>query len=213
MGLPMNTRTMSYALGLALIIPIGGTLFRIIEIAVTGNWALAFDPEFVDRLPLFVHGLSMVAFLVLGAVQLSPKIRATRPKLHRTLGRMAGAGAILGGASGVWMTLLHLEISTPLLLLARLLFGTAMAAFTILAIRAAIRRNFIEHRAWIIRAYAIALNAGTFPIFYLPFVLIMGEPEPLIDEAFQVAGWMINLAVAEKFVIARSVHEESSDDT
>ena len=50
MGLPMNTRTMSYALGLVLIIPIGGTLYRSIEIAVTGNWAFAFDPEFVDRL-------------------------------------------------------------------------------------------------------------------------------------------------------------------
>ena len=204
MVISMNKKALPYTLGALILIPLGGTLYRLGEIILTGNWSFAFNPEFVDRLPLFIHGLAMLAFLVLGAVQFSPRLRMTRPNLHRTLGRIAGIGAIVGGISGIWMTLMHLEISTPLLSVARLFFGSSMAIFTVLAIRAAILKRISEHRAWIIRAYAIALNAGTFPLFYLPVILIFGEPTPLLDEAFQVTGWMLNLTIAEKFVIGRN---------
>lgn len=207
MVMSMNTRALPYIMGALCLIPVGGTLYRVGEIILTGHWSFEFNPQVVDRLPLFIHGVAMLAFLVGGAVQFSAKIRASRPKLHRTLGRIAGVGAILGGLSGVWMTLLHLEISTPLLLAGRLLFGSAMAVFAILAIRAAMLRQFVDHRAWIIRAYAIAFNAATFPIFYLPAVLILGEPSPLIDDTFQVAGWMVNLFIAEKFFIHRPIRK------
>ena len=199
----MNTRAMPYIMGALILIPVGGTLYRMGEIILAGQWALTFSPETVDRLPLFIHSIAMLTFLVLGIAQVTPGIRARHPGLHRTLGRIAGAGAILGGLTGVWMTLLHLEISTPLLLAGRLLFGSAMALFTIFAIRAAMKRNFTEHRAWIIRAYAIAFNAASFPLVYLPVVLVLGELTPVIDDAFQVAGWMVNLALAEKFIINR----------
>lgn len=199
----MNTRVVPYVMGALCLIPVGGTLYRVTEIMLTGHWSFEFNPEVVDRLPLFIHGLAMLVFLVGGAIQFSSKIRAKRPNLHRKLGRIAGTGAIIGGLSGVWMTLLHLEISTPLLLAGRLLFGSAMAIFMVLAIRAAMQRRFTDHRAWVIRSYAIAFNAATFPLFYLPVFLILGEPTPIIDDALQVAGWMINLAIAEKFFINR----------
>lgn len=199
----MNTRALPYIMGALCIIPVGGTLYRSAEIVLTGHWAFEFSPEMVDRLPLFIHGIAMLAFLVGGAVQFSARIRTQRPQLHRRLGRVAGMGAILGGLSGIWMTLLHLEISTPLLLAGRLLFGSAMAGFAVLAIHAAMQRRVQDHRAWIIRSYAIAFNAASFPVFYLPVVLIVGEPSPLLDDTFQVAGWMLNLSIAEKFFINR----------
>lgn len=205
MVLSMNTRTLSFALGAVCIIPIGGTLYRLAEIVLTGHWAFDFNPAHVDRLPLFLHCLAMITFLVLGAFQLSNKFRVNSPKRHRILGRIAGFGAIIGGLTGVWMTLLHLEISTPLLLAGRLLFGSAMALFIVFAIRAAIRRDFRTHRAWVIRSYAIALNAGTLGLIYLPVVIIFGEATPLVEDAIQVAGWMINLAVAERFFINRPI--------
>ncbi|MDG1430272.1 MAG: DUF2306 domain-containing protein [Paracoccaceae bacterium] len=201
MVVSMNKKALPYVMGALILIPLGGTMYRLGEIILTGHWAFDFNPEIVDRLPLFLHGLGMVLFLVLGAFQFSTKQRIRNQARHRTLGRIAGFGAILGGVTGIWMTLLHVEISTPLLLIGRLFFGSAMAVFTVFAIRAAIQGRVSEHRAWIIRAYAIAINAGTFPLFYLPFILILGEPTPLVDEAFQVAGWMINLTIAEKYLI------------
>lgn len=203
MGFPVNNRNMPYVLGVLCLIPIGGTLYRTAEIIMTGQWRFNFNPEIVDRLPLFIHALAMATFLGLGVFQLSTTLRTKRPALHRALGRIAGSGAILGGVTGIWMTLLHLEISTPLLITGRLFFGSAMAIFTILAIQCAIRRDIANHRTWIIRAYAIGINAATLPFIYLPIFLIVGEPTPIVDDAIQVTGWMINLAVAEKFIVGR----------
>ena len=207
MVLSMNTRAMPCVIGALCLIPMGGTFYRLGEIILTGHWSFDFNPEIVDRLPLFIHGIAMLTFLLGGAIQFMPRVRARRPKLHRTLGRIAGLGAIIGGASGIWMTLLHLEISTPLLLTGRLLFGSALIVFTVLAIRAAIQKRFAEHRAWIIRAYSIAFAAATVPFIYLPLFLIFGEPAPVLDDAIQIAGWMINLAIAEKFLINRPIRK------
>lgn len=207
MVISMNTRALPYILGALSLIPLGGTIYRVSEIILTGHWSFDFNPEIVDRLPLFLHGIGMALFLVLGAFQFSAKLRLRRPSLHRTLGRIAGTGAILGGVTGVWMTLMHLEISTPLLIAGRLLFGSAMVVFTILAIRSALRKRMTEHRNWIIRAYAIAMAAGTLPFIFLPLFLITGEPTQFMNDVIQVAGWMTNLAIAEKIFIARPIRK------
>ena len=83
------------------------------------------------------------------------------------------------------MTLAHVEISSPLLLIGRLLFGTAMATFAIFAIWEAMHRNLISHRNWIIRSYTIAFNAASMPLLYLPFILFIGQPVPIIDDALR----------------------------
>ena len=117
--------------------------------------------------------------------------------MHRALGRLAGAEAFLGGLSGVWTNLAHSEISTTMLFIGRLIFGTAIAVFTIFAIGEAMLRNFVSHRNWIICAYAITFNAASMPHLYLPIIFLIGQPVPIIDDVLQVAGWIINLVVAE----------------
>jgi len=201
MVISMNNRAMPYVMGALTLIPLGGTIYRLTEIINTGHWTFDFNPQIVDRLPLFLHGIGMALFLVLGAFQFSAKLRARRPALHRRMGRISGLGAILGGLTGIWMTLLHLDISTPLLIGGRLLFGSAMVIFTVLAIRAAMQRRLIDHQNWIIRAYAIALAAGTLPFIFAPMYLILGDVSQLENDVIQVAGWMINLAIAEKFFV------------
>ena len=145
MAISMPNRTMTFVLGALCIIPVAGTLYRLAEIFIEGQWSLRFNPEFVDRLPLFIHGVTMLMFLVLGAMLFLPRIRQKGPKLHRALGRLAAAGAVLGGLSGVWMTIAHSEISTPLLFAGRLIFGSAMAAFAVFAIRDAMHRLSLIH--------------------------------------------------------------------
>ena len=207
MVISMNNRAMPYVMGALTLIPLGGTIYRLTEIITTGHWTFDFNPQIVDRLPLFLHGIGMALFLVLGAFQFSAKLRARRPALHRKMGRIAGLGAILGGLTGIWMTLLHLEISTPLLIGGRLLFGSAMVIFTVLAIRAAMHRRLIDHQNWIIRAYAIALAAGTLPFIFAPMYLILGDVSQLENDVIQVAGWMINLAIAEKFFVKSPIRK------
>ena len=114
------------------------------------------------------------------------------------------------------MTLAHVEISLPLLLIGELLYGTAMATFAIFAIWEAMHRNLISHRNWIIRSYAIAFNAASLPLLTLsisPVILIVGEAVPIIEDAIHLLGWIINLIIAEKFLCAEYLINERCYDT
>jgi Predicted membrane protein (DUF2306) len=83
-----------------------------------------------------------------------------------------------------------------LLYVLRLVFGSAMAACLVLGFAAVHRGDIATHRAWMVRAYAIGLAAGT-------QVLTEGIGDAIFDtgvlaaDLAKGAGWVINLAVAE----------------
>ena len=60
------------------------------------------------------------------------------------------------------------------------------------------------HRAWMTRAYAIALGAGTQVLTLMIGELILGPPNDLSRALLMGAGWVINLAVAEWAIRKRS---------
>ncbi|HEX2991293.1 MAG TPA: DUF2306 domain-containing protein, partial [Anaerolineales bacterium] len=62
----------------------------------------------------------------------------------------------------------------------------------------AIRRgDMIRHRAWMTRAYAIGLGAGTQILTGLVGELTIGTPNELENALLMGAAWVINLAIAE----------------
>ena len=74
------------------------------------------------------------------------------------------------------------------------------------------QKNYKQHEAWMIRAYAIGLGAGTQVFTHIPGLLfpsIMGE---LARTLMMGAGWVINLAVAEwvirKSSVRQNIHKE-----
>jgi len=82
--------------------------------------------------------------------------------------------------------------------LERLVFGTAMAASIVLGIDAVRRRDFTAHGAWMIRAYAIGMGAGTQVLTHLPwFVLVEGKPGEMARAVMMGAGWVVNVVMAE----------------
>jgi hypothetical protein len=87
--------------------------------------------------------------------------------------------------------------SGDLLYAFRLLFGSAMLGSIVLGF-AAIRRGEVQrHRAWMMRAYAIALGAGTQALTLGFGAMIGGPPSELRGALLMGAGWVINLAIAE----------------
>jgi len=195
---PVNGKLLPAFFIIACLIPFSFGSYRLFEIIVTGSFSLELAPDHVDRIPLFLHVLGALGFLVIGAMQILPGLRYRHPSWHRRAGRLAAPLGLIGALAGLWMTLLHPEISSALLYWGRL----GASAFWILAIGLGIyainRRDFKSHGTWMIRAYAIALPAGTLAFVLLPFVLILGEEghEVLLD-AIQVLAWPIHLAVAE----------------
>src|SRR5205085_1340969 len=128
---------------------------------------------------------------------------------HRVAGRILVPAGLLVAVSGLWMNFFYARAAGDgeALLVVRLIFGSTMLASIVLAVLAIRRRDFTSHGAWMTRAYAIALGAGTQVFTMLPWVLIfgpIGAADELPRTVLMTAGWVINLAVAEYVIRRRS---------
>ena len=147
--------------------------------------------------PLVVHVIAAAVFAVVGAFQFPARLRRHHRAWHRRAGRvLVGAGLAVAG-SGLWMTLTYPDApGGALLWTVRLVVGSAMATCIILGFTAIRRRDVAAHGAWMIRAYALAVAAGT-----QAFTQGVGEGifgTSALSTALSVtSGWVINLAVAE----------------
>ncbi|MBK8905840.1 MAG: DUF2306 domain-containing protein [Anaerolineaceae bacterium] len=170
---------------------------------------------FATPLPVVVHIISATLYALLGAFQFTASLRRWRPRWHRWLGRwiLVPAG-LAAAASGLWMARFYPWPAGDGVLLywLRLFFGAAMLAFIIRGALAARRRDFAQHGAWMIRAYAIGLGAGTQVLTHIPWFLLGngGAPDELSRAAMMGAGWVINWVVAEWVIWKRpSSHPRS----
>jgi hypothetical protein len=105
--------------------------------------------------------------------------------------------------SALWMTLFYPRQpgTGELAYVLRLAFGASMAASITLGVAAVRRRDIAGHQAWMTRAYALALGAGTQTFTLGIGAAVFGAGELTTDLSLG-AGWGINLAVAE-YVIRR----------
>jgi uncharacterized membrane protein len=186
------------------LIPLTFGTLRVIEIfggphVMPANPRIAASPA-----PAVAHIVAGCVFLIAGAFQLSPRIRTRWPRWHRRAGRVvmtAGLGAAL---AGLWMTLLYpRQTGTGTILhTSRVLFATAMATSIILGYRAIRSSDIAHHRAWMMRAYALGLGAGTQALTIGFGEGIFGKTV-LTTDLSTASGWFINIAVAE-FLIRRT---------
>ena len=79
------------------------------------------------------------------------------------------------------------------------MFASAMAACLVLGFARVRRRDIAAHRAWMIRAYALGLAAGTQVFTERLGGAVFGTGE-LRGDLAKGAGWVINLALAELVV-------------
>jgi uncharacterized membrane protein len=170
---------------------------RLLEIA-GGPVLLPTNPRInASPAPVVVHVVAVAIFALLGAFQFSAGIRRRRPGWHRRSGRLLVVAGLVVAGSGLWMTLFYPDApGGTLLWVVRLLVGSGVAVSIVLAFTAIRRRDIPSHRAWMIRAYALAAGAGT-----QVFTQAISEPifgtDDLPKALSMTAGWVINLAVAE----------------
>jgi uncharacterized membrane protein len=159
-----------------------------------------------------VHVVSAVTYVVLGAVQFSTALRRRRSGWHRLAGRVVVVLGLAVAFSALWMTLFYpREPGTgELAYLFRLAFGSGMAVSIVLGFTAIRRGNVARHRAWMIRAYALALGAGT-QVFTKGVGPAVFGTSVLTNDLSLGAGWVINLAVAE-YVIGRQRRRLTSSE-
>lgn len=184
------------------LIPVVAGSLRVLEIA-GGPHMLPANPR-IDAAPapVVVHIIAAAVYAFFGALQFSARLRRRRPSWHRRSGRLLVVAGLLVAFSGLWMTLFYTGApGGDLLWAGRLLVATAMAVSIFLGFTVIRRRDIAAHRAWMVRAYALAVAAGT-------QVFTQGVGEGLfgtseLSTAVSVSsGWVINAALAE-WVIRR----------
>jgi len=198
----MSTRERTWLVPVALValsaIPLTAGTLRLIQLA-GGPAVIPADHRFAGfPLPLVVHILGATTYALVGILQFVPRFRRRHLTWHRRAGRVLAVAGLLVAISALWMTLFYQPQpgSGDLLYVLRLVFGSAMAACLVLGFTAVRRRDIPAHRAWMTRAYAIGLAAGTQAFTGGIGGGIFGTGVLAADLA-KGAGWVINLAVAE----------------
>jgi uncharacterized membrane protein len=207
----------------------------ILVVAVIATPVLAYPYVLLDRsasridvqtdlawILLVVHVPCAATAMILGALQLVPRIRARR-RVHRIIGRtFLGFGTVAFMVTGI-----PLALSTPDGNITR--FGVLVPAVlwpvvATIGWRAIRRGDVVRHREWMIRLYAITFFAITtrmlVPLMLLAQVPVMssrydGDVQAAVSASIPIGqwlGWIINLAIAE-LIIRRTKRTDLTAET
>jgi uncharacterized membrane protein len=181
------------------IVPVLAGAARMVELTSGAEITPENARFFASPIPVVVHIVSVTLYSLLGAFQFAPSFRRRKTSWHRAAGRILVPSGLAAALSGLWMTQFYPwpEYDGMWLYGLRLIFGTTMLASLAIGYLATRRRDFAQHGAWMIRAYAIGLGAGTQVFTHLPWVLFPSIQGELARTLMMGAGWVINLIVAE----------------
>jgi len=130
---------------------------------------------------LLAHGVAGASALLLGPMQFSDRLRCRYSKLHRIVGRVYVAGALIAAPIGV---LIQYRFDEGLgmsrsFTIATIVDATLWMLTTLIALTFALRGKIQLHSQWMTRSYAVA-------IVFLEVRVVSG-----------IGGWNNNLAIAE----------------
>lgn len=147
------------------------------------------DPEWTHiaayKYVLLLHGLGGLVALVAGAFQFSSRLRARRPALHRTMGKIYLGACAVGGPAAFYM---QVRNSTPLFMPAALCHSVIWMLASAMAYWSIRRRKIATHRAWMMRSYAMCL---IFIVVRIPDAF----PTIVIDNAASAVVELVSIVV------------------
>lgn len=200
-------------IALSLVPAIMGTV-RLAELSSGATITEANERFFASPIPVIAHIVAVIPYSIVGAFQFAPGFRRRHRRWHRASGMILAPLGLVAALTGLWMAHFYPWPAGDgqTLYVIRLLFGTAMAVSIVLALGALRRRDYSIHGAWMTRAYAIGLGAGTQVFTHLPWFLLFGKPGEAGRAVMMGAGWVINLLVAEYIIRRRRTRPPRSDD-
>ncbi|MDF2682685.1 MAG: hypothetical protein K0R47_3875 [Brevibacillus sp.] len=150
----------------------------------------------VQFLLLVAHIVFACVALLSGFIQFIDRIRIHSPKVHRYFGRVYVGSVFISGflALAVLIYIDNFTKATAFLVLSLLWLFTCWKGY-----RTAIRKNFEEHRKWMIRSFGITLVAVSgrlvVPVMLLAYYTLNGFSLPegrekMIEEVLHVNIWV-----------------------
>jgi uncharacterized membrane protein len=180
-------------------VPAVAGALRLTEI-VTGAEITPENARFLESpVPVVLHIVGAVGFLVLGAFQFAPGLRRRHLGWHRAAGRVLVPAGLVAALSGLWLTLFFPVPAKDegLLEAIRIVVAVAMTAAIVRGYVAVRRRDIAGHRAWMVRGYALGMGAGTQAVGIGLVTVIAGAPTGLAWPLLMGACWLVNVVVAE----------------
>ncbi len=162
----------------------------------------------VGNLAFAGHVLMAAVITFGGTVQLIPHIRDRAPAVHRWVGRAFLTTAMGASVLGLYMTWAR-HTGGPIGSTAISLDAVLILAFSSLAWRKALDRDFASHRRWAMRALLVANGVWFLRVGVAPFALVataIGRAD-LIDPFFLVwnfGAYLLPLAVLELYFRAKA---------
>lgn len=154
--------------------------------------------EYIENLtPALAHLIPGIAFLILGALQFSSRIRRRWPIYHRVAGLVFILCTVSVGISGVWMNEILPGRGGVLKYVGSLVFGIAATVTVGLGMAAIARGDLGRHRAWMMRTYGIGLAGGVQRLIGIPLFLTLGDIDDLTIGAIMWLGWLLTVGVVE----------------
>jgi Predicted membrane protein (DUF2306) len=160
------------------------------------------------RFAFYTHVFSSILVLLAGFTQFSQSFHKKYRSLHKKLGyvyvinilMVTGPASLLMGfyANG------GLSSRIAFVLLAVLWLG-----FTAIALYKAIKKDFVAHRIFMIRSFALTLSAITLRIWKVIFAATTDIPPMDRYRIIAWLGWVLNLIIAE-YIISSKLKVESS---
>lgn len=117
--------------------------------------AQVFEKQWVNTSLLWVHAICAIPPLLIGSIAFSKKHRNKHPKFHRKIGTVYCLGIWISALTGI-----ILASANNAGMAAKFGFGTLGVAWyltTYFAYKTARAKDFVSHRRWMIRSYALTL--------------------------------------------------------
>ena len=148
------------------------------------------------RVAFFTHVFTSMLVLIAGFTQFSRQLQKKQPKLHRIFGYIYVIDVLLvTGPAGLLMSFYaNGGISSQI---AFVLLAVLWMVFTGIALSKAIKKNFIAHRAFMIRSFALTLSAITLRCWKVIFANFTDIPPMDRYRIIAWLGWVLNLLIAE----------------
>jgi hypothetical protein len=157
---------------------------------------------------LFFHALGGLAFGLAGPLQFAGALKTRFGWFHKFTGRIFVIAGVFLALSALRLLIEFPHDSTWVLVSARAAAACGKLFTITLALNAVWDRNFAQHRAWMIRTYALGMGAATISFIQLPIFLIRGKAlEGYLADSLFVLSWVINLTLAE--IVIRNIKLQS----
>lgn len=155
---------------------------------------------------LLGHVLAAAIINGVGLLQLVPAIRRGFPAWHRWAGRAFMVLSLLAAMSGFYMVWIRGSRLSDVSAAAITLNGVLILLAVVMAWRLALRRTFIEHRRWAIRAFLLVSGVWMLRLGLMAWVIINQGPngntsrlDGGFDSVWVFGCYLIPLAIAELY--------------